>query len=177
MTATIITGGSAPDPVLEVLPEVGAVFETPPRMMTRERMRWYCDALETAADADGEFKIAEPTIHTDDDYARSQGLSGIIADGMISTNWMSGLLIRLFGMDYVGHGELQTTFIRPVYEDEVLVVRAVVSAIDAPTDGGDVPLVTLDLECLVDGGEPCTVGFAKVPFGAVATGGVRRAAA
>lgn len=92
---------------------VGTELRSPQRIMSLERMRWYCDALETAADADGTFKIAEPTIHTDEEYARSQGLPGIISDGMITTNWISGLLARTYGLGYVARGSLRTKFIRP----------------------------------------------------------------
>lgn len=145
---------------------VGDTFRTAPVMMTRERMRWYCDALETAAEADGEFYIAEPTIHTDDEFARSQGLPGIIADGMISTNWISGLLVREFGVDYVGHGELQTTFIRPVYEDEVLEVIAEIVEIDV-AEGREV--VKLDVRCQTTDAQLCTVGFARIPVGMAAS--------
>lgn len=142
---------------------VGTVLRGPARMMTRERMRWYCDALETATDADGEFKIAAPTIHTDDDFARLQGLPGIIADGMISTNWISGLLVKHFGMDYVARGELRTKFIRPVYEDEVIDTFAKVKAIEPGEQGRR---VVLEVWCSTASGELCTVGEAQVPISA-----------
>lgn len=143
--------------------QVGELLTSPGRMMTRERMRWYCDALETATDGDGEFKIAAPTIHTDDEFARSQGLPGIIADGMISTNWISGLLVEHFGLDYVAHGELRTKFIRPVYEDEVIATFAKVEAVE-PVEHGQ--LVTLKVWCSTAAGELCTVGEARVPVNA-----------
>jgi acyl dehydratase len=128
-------------------------------MMTRERMRWYCDALETAADADGTFKIAEPTIHTDDEFARSQGLRGIIADGMISTNWISSLLVRRFGMDYVSRGELGARFIRPIYEDESIETCAEVTEVETV---GETVTITLDVWCATSDGAKCTVGSAKI---------------
>lgn len=141
--------------------QVGQTFEATPRLMTRERMRWYCDALETATDADGTFKIADPTIHTDDEYARSQGLPGIIADGMISTNWISGLLVSQFGMDYVARGDLLTKFIRPVYEDELIKTFARVANLAHSPDG---VIVELKVWCEKSSGEQCTVGTAFVPL-------------
>lgn len=140
--------------------KVGDEIVAPRRQMTRERMRWYCDALETAAEADGAFKIAEPTIHTDDEFARSQGLPGIIADGMISTNWISSLLVQQFGLDYVGHGDLRTKFIRPVYEDEVIETTALVRAIE---DQDQQVVYVLDVRCSTADGQTCTVGEAWVP--------------
>lgn len=127
-----------------------------PVMMTRERMRWYCDALETAASQSGEFIVAEPTIHTDEAYARAQGLPGIIADGMLSTNYISSLLYRHFGVAYLHGGELVTKFIRPVYEDDVLQTHAVVTR--AGTDGYD-----LDVWVETSAEQKVTVGTANVP--------------
>jgi len=138
--------------------EVGARVNGPKFAMTRERMRWYCDALETAAAGTGEFIIAEPTIHTDDEYARSQGLPGIIADGMLSTNYISALLFQHFGMGYLERGALRTKFIRPVYENEVVEPYFEVRAIHPEVDR---ECVTLDVGCTANG-ELCTVGEAEV---------------
>ncbi len=136
---------------------VGAHFSSQPLMMTRERMRWYCDALETAASQSGEFIVAEPTIHTDAEYAKAQGLPGIIADGMLSTNYLSTLLYRHFGVEYLRAGELSTKFIRPVYEDDVLQAHAVVTAAE---DGR----YTIELWVEKDSGQKVTVGTASVPM-------------
>jgi 3-hydroxybutyryl-CoA dehydratase len=135
---------------------VGDHFEAPGRMMTRERMRWYCDALETAASQSGEFIIAEPTIHTDEEYAKAQGLSGIIADGMLSTNYISSLLYASFGIEYLRGGELVTKFIRPVYEDEVVHTHAVVKGVTPRGYEVDVWAETAD-------GKKVTVGNALIP--------------
>lgn len=121
-------------------------------------MRWYCDALETAASSSGEFIIAEPTIHTDDEYAKANGLAGIVADGMISTNYISSLLFREFGLPYLAGGELTTKFIRPVFEDDVLETHAVVTG----TDGEG---VQLDVWVQTEDGQKVTVGTATVPTG------------
>ncbi|MGP3536050.1 MaoC family dehydratase [Microbacterium sp. RD1] len=142
-------------------PVQGEIFSLGAKKMTRERMRWYCDALETTARADGTFVVAEPTIHSDDDFARNQGLPGIIADGMLSTNYLSSLLYRRFGMDYLFSGELDTKFIRPVYEDEIVTAYGRVTEID-----GD--RVELELWCEVGPGKKCTVGRGSVRMGAAA---------
>jgi 3-hydroxybutyryl-CoA dehydratase len=141
------------------VPDQGEHLSSPPKAMTRERMRWYCDALETAADADGTFKIADPTIHSSDDYAHDQGLPAIIADGMISTNWISGMLVRRFGMAYLSSGELMTKFIRPIYEDEVIETHGEVVSVEL-ADGH--ATVRLDVWCQTDSGLKCTVGNAQI---------------
>lgn len=121
-------------------------------------MRWYCDALETAAAASGEFIMAEPTIHTDEEYARSQGLPGIIADGMLSTNYISGVLTRLFGIHYLSRSTLSTKFIRPVYEDEVVEPHIEVTGIDEDAGG---TWYQLKVWCTAND-ELCTIGEASV---------------
>ena len=138
---------------------VGDVLSGPARLMSRERMRWYCDALETTALGTGQFVIAEPTIHSDDDFAIANGLPGIIADGMISTNWISGMLVEQFGLGYVEGGELQTKFIRPIYEDEVIETRGEVRAVG----DGERPVYVIDVWCETADGQKCTVGQARIP--------------
>lgn len=140
------------------LPALGETISSAPKRMTRERMRWYCDTLETAARGDGTFVVAEPTIHSDDDFAAAQGLPGIIADGMLSTNYLSSLLYRTYGLSYLTDGELDTKFIRPVYEDETVRAFATVTADDGEN-------VALDVWCEADG-NTCTVGSARVRRGA-----------
>lgn len=142
---------------------VGTEFHAPARVMHRERMRWYCDALETAAEANGGFVVAGQTIHSDDEYARSQGLPGIISDGMITTNWISGLLVRAYGLGYVAHGSLSTKFIRPVFEDEVITTHAKIVGYETTDDGA---VVSLDVWCAKADGQICTVGSATARVGA-----------
>ena len=89
-------------PPAETRLAVGADILGPVRVMTAERIQWYDSAMLSAAK--GELARVTVNIHTDDDYARSQGLPAIIADGMISTNWCSEMLIQQFGMDYVERG-------------------------------------------------------------------------
>jgi 3-hydroxybutyryl-CoA dehydratase len=145
------------------MPEAGTTYTLGPKKMTRERMRWYCDALETTALGDGTFVVAEPTIHSDDDFALAQGLPGIIADGMLSTNYLSSLMFDVFDIDYLTSGELDTKFIRPVYEDESVTAFArVVEVID--------DRIELELWCEAAAadseGTKCTVGRGSVRVGA-----------
>jgi 3-hydroxybutyryl-CoA dehydratase len=140
--------------------EIGSELRSSPRAMTRERMRWYVDAQPTVAADDGRIHTQPPTIHDDDDYARSQGLPGIIADGMISTNWIMGLLLDTFGRDFVERGKLRTRYIRPIYEDEVITSRARVVSI-ARTEAGRVTYV-LEVWSETADGTKATVGEAVV---------------
>jgi acyl dehydratase len=128
--------------------------------MTRERMRWYVDAQPTVAADDGRIHTQDPTIHDDDDYAKKQGLPGIIADGMISTNWIMGVLLDAFGAAVCRKGRLRTKYIAPIYEDEMITAVARVTALTRNSQGETV--FTFDVWAARDDGKKVTVGEAVV---------------
>jgi 3-hydroxybutyryl-CoA dehydratase len=140
--------------------DVDDEFRTPPRPMTRERMRWYVDIQDTVQADTGRIVTQPPTIHDDDAYAKKQGLPGIIADGMISTNWILGLLIDTFGPEAAGKGRLRTKYIAPVYEDQVITACGRVRSSHRNADG--VTVYSLDVWCEDDSGHKVTVGDAIV---------------
>ena len=138
--------------------KVGTDIKGPVRVMTPERIEWYDSAMLSAAK--GELTRVTVNIHTDEDYAKSEGLPAIIADGMISTNWCSEMLIEHFGMDYVERGELRTRFIKPTFLGVTVSVRGrVTSAKPQPTGA---MAYTLDVWCEDETGLKLTVGGAKV---------------
>jgi len=141
-------------------PPVGAEFRLQGRPMTRERMRWYVDAQPTVAADDGRIHTQEPTIHDDDEYAKSQGLPGIIADGMVSTNWIMGLLIDVFGESVVRRMKLSTKYIAPIYEDQVVIPCARVTRTVKEAATG--LQIELDVWCEDDKQTMLTVGKATV---------------
>lgn len=139
---------------------IGTEFRAHLRPMTRERMRWYVDAQPTIAADDGRVHTQPPTIHDDDEYARSQGLPGIIADGMVSTNWIQGLLIDVFGIAVATCSRLRTKYIAPIYEDQIVIAAAKVVSLTAAASGGT--NVILDVWCEDDSGKKLTVGDATI---------------
>ena len=138
----------------------GTELRLAPRPMTRERMRWYVDIQETVQVDDGRIHTQPPTIHDDDAYAKKQGLPGIISDGMITTNWIHGLLVDAFGPAAAGKGQLRTKYIAPIYEDQVVVTCARVTAVNHTASGETA--VALDVWCEDDTGKKLTVGDALV---------------
>jgi 3-hydroxybutyryl-CoA dehydratase len=138
--------------------KVGTDIKGPMRVMTPERIEWYDSAMLSAAK--GELTRVTVNIHTDEDYARSEGLPAIIADGMISTNWCSEMMIEHFGLDYIERGELRTRFIKPTFLGVTVSVRGRVTAAE-PQPGGAV-VYKLDVWCEDETGLKLTVGDAKV---------------
>jgi acyl dehydratase len=138
----------------------GTEFRLAPRLMTRERMRWYVDIQETVQQDTGRIVTQPPTIHDDDAYAKKQGLPGIIADGMISTNWIFGLLVDVFGPEAGHQGRLRTKYIAPIYEDDVVVTCGkIISAIEI--ERGET-VYQVEVWCEGEGGKKLTVGEAVV---------------
>lgn len=140
--------------------ETNKEYRAAPRRMTRERMRWYVDAQPTIAADDGHIHTQPPTIHDDVDYAKSQGLPGIIADGMISTNWIQSLMLDIFGAQCARRSRLRTKYIAPIHEDDIVIACVRIKGTDV--SGGDTTSVHLDVWCEDDKGKPLTVGEATV---------------
>lgn len=139
----------------------GDEIRSAPRVMTRERMRWYVDALPTVEANDGRVHRGGPTIHDDDDYAKGQGLPGIIADGMISANWILDLMLRSFGPGVLADpGALRTKFIAPVFEDVPIACVLRIESVQALPGGRS--LVKLAVRAEDGEGRPVTVGSAEV---------------
>ncbi len=138
---------------------IGTVLRSAPRQMTRERMRRYVDVQDTVAYDDGRIHAQPPTIHDDDEYAKSQGLPGIIADGMVSTNWILSLLLDVFGQDVTRKGKLRTKYILPIYEDQTVISFAEVKSVERTSD--DETTYFMDVWCEADG-KKVTVGESVV---------------
>lgn len=90
--------------------QVGSMLPLKEVMITPERVQWYGDGMHSAAT--GKLMRAGENIHTDVDYAKGQGLTTAIADGMMSTAWINGVLTKAFGRDYLENGELRTKYIK-----------------------------------------------------------------
>jgi acyl dehydratase len=130
------------------------------RTMTAERMRWYTDALETVTQSSSTPLIAGPNIHNDDGMAQANGLAGRVADGMISTNWISTLLADTFGEGYLEGGTLRTRYVRPIYEDDQIEVVVRITGREAEPDGGE--RLWADVSCVKSDGEVATGGVASI---------------
>ena len=98
-------------------------------------------------------------IHFDHEFAKAQGLPAPIATGMITTGFLSELLIQAFGADWIRHGRMKNTYIKPVYLDETITAKAQVTGEAREVNG-----TRLDLEVWVENqdGKRVTVGEASV---------------
>jgi acyl dehydratase len=114
--------------------QVGAMLPGRELVVTPERVQWYGDGMHSAAT--GELRRAGENIHTDVEYARGQGLTTAIADGMMSTAWISSMLLAAFGRHYIERGELRTKYIKPTDVGITLKIMGRVRARADQADGG-----------------------------------------
>lgn len=136
---------------------VGDVIDGPTRPISLQRAGWYSIGLFSGAT--GVLHPIQKNIHTDHEYARTQGLSAAIADGMHSTNWLSALLGQTFGADYLVNGSLRTKYIKPTLLDVPLTARLEVTARTEVPEG-----IRYEFDAWIEDGEGTrlTVGDAAV---------------
>ena len=136
---------------------VGDELKGPIRGITPERIEWYDSAMLSACT--NELRQVGVNIHTDEEFAKSQGFNAVNADGMIMANWCSEMLVHEFGMDYIERGELRTKFIKPVLLNVLLHVKGKVKATEKKSGS---TLLTLDIWCEDEKGNKLVDGDAKV---------------
>lgn len=95
-------------------------------------------------------------IHTDLSVALRAGLPGTLAQGLMSSMYVSELGTRLFGAAWFAHGWNYLTYLRPVLAGDDLSCRAVVTEV-APGDSGT--RVELEVWIQNDRDETTAVGW------------------
>ena len=98
-------------------------------------------------------------IHYDREFARSVGLEAPIATGVMSSAYLSEMLTRAFGIEWLRSGAIDVKFIRPIYAGDTVTARGRVTAKTETSTGSR---VFLDIWCETQRGEPVTVGTASV---------------
>jgi acyl dehydratase len=66
------------------------------------------------------------SIHTDEAWARQKGFRAPLAQGMMSTAYVSELMTQFLGAGFVQGGTISMTFVEPVCAGDRLTVRGVV---------------------------------------------------
>lgn len=144
----------------EITWNVGVEYAGRSRYVSLDRILWYEDGILSSTLGKG--GPPRKNHHTDEAYAKEQGLPAAIADGMLSTNWISELLLDLFGEAYVSNGYLRTKFIKPTFLGVRIVPHLKVTAVE-DTENGRV----ISMEVWTDDpdGILLTVGEAKITVG------------
>jgi acyl dehydratase len=66
------------------------------------------------------------SIHTDPDWARAKGFRAPLAQGMMSTAYVSEMMVAFLGEGFVQGGRMKVKFIEPVYVGDTLTMHGVV---------------------------------------------------
>jgi acyl dehydratase len=98
------------------------------------------------------------SIHTDEAWARKKGFRTTLAQGMMSTAYVSEMMTRLLGAGFVKGGAMSIAFIKPVYAGDRLTVHGVVKEM-RPESGGT--RVVVDVWCENQHGEKTAAGQAS----------------
>ena len=63
------------------------------------------------------------SIHSDEAFAREKGFRTCLAQGMMSTAYVSQMMVKLLGPGFARGGTMSMAFIKPVYAGDRLTVR------------------------------------------------------
>ena len=98
------------------------------------------------------------SIHTDPSWAHAKGFRTTLAQGMMSTAYVSEMMTRLLGAGFVKGGTLSMTFIKPVYAGDRLTVHGIVK--ETRREGAGTRVV-VEVWCQNQDGEKTAVGTAS----------------
>jgi acyl dehydratase len=98
------------------------------------------------------------SIHTDEAWARAKGFRVPLAQGMMSTAYVSEMMTTFLGAGFVQGGSMSVTFTRPVYAGDRLTVHGVVT--EKRTENGTTRVV-VEVWCENQHGEKTMVGSAS----------------
>jgi 3-hydroxybutyryl-CoA dehydratase len=98
------------------------------------------------------------SIHTDETWAHQKGFRTTLAQGMMSTAYVSEMMTRLLGAGFVKGGTISMAFIKPVYAGDRLTVHGVVKE-RRPEGAGT--RVVVEVWCQNQHGEKTALGTAS----------------
>jgi acyl dehydratase len=98
------------------------------------------------------------SIHTDEAWARAKGFRACLAQGMMSTAYVSQMMTTLLGAGFVRGGTISMAFVKPVYAGDRLTVRGRIK--DRRPENG-ATRVTVDVWCENQDGATTAVGTAS----------------
>lgn len=104
------------------------------------------------------YSVVRPrSIHTDESWARAKGFRTCLAQGMMSTAYVSEMMTKLLGAGFVKGGTMSMAFIKPVYAGDRLTVHGRIK--DKRGENG-ATRVTVDVWCENQDGEKTAIGTA-----------------
>lgn len=102
--------------------------------------------------------VRPQSIHTDLEWAKQKGFPRTLVQAMMSTAYVSQMMVQWLGAGFIQGGKISASFIKPVYEGETLTARAVVKSVE---DVAGRPHVTVECWCENEQGAKTLVGSAS----------------
>ena len=98
------------------------------------------------------------SIHTDPEWARQKGFRAPLVQAMMSTAYVSQMMMQFAGTGFVKGGSMSVSFIKPVYAGDTLTVRGRVKSREPQ---GKAARVTVEVWCENQDGVKTMVGTAS----------------
>ena len=98
-------------------------------------------------------------IHHDPAFAENAGFQAPIATGVMSSAFLSEMLTKAFGIDWIRSDSIDVKFIRPIYAGDTLTMRGRITGKSETSTG---VRIALDIWCETQLGKPVTVGTGRV---------------
>jgi acyl dehydratase len=97
-------------------------------------------------------------IHSDESWAQAKGFRTCLAQGMMSTAYVSEMMTRFVGAGFVKGGRLSMSFVKPVYAGDRLTVHGVIKE---KHPEGDRIRVVVEVWCENQHGQKTALGTAS----------------
>ena len=98
------------------------------------------------------------SIHTDPEWARRKGFKAPLAQALMSTAYVSQMMVQFLGVGFVKGGEISVAFIKPVFAGDTLTVHGRIKSRE--TEGVNTR-VTVEVWCENEQGVKTMVGTAS----------------
>ncbi len=72
--------------------------------------------------------VRPKSIHTDPEWAKAKGFAAPLAQGMMSTAYVSEMMVKLLGEGFVKRGKMSVKFIKPVLAGDTLTMHGCVKS-------------------------------------------------
>ncbi len=102
--------------------------------------------------------VRPKSIHTDVEWAKAKGFPAPLAQALMSTAYVSQMMVTWLGTGFIKGGKISASFIKPVIVGDTLTARAVIKSKE--NDGGR-PRVTVECWCENQHGVKTLVGSAS----------------
>ena len=125
--------------------EVGAELPTLEKRISQRRIDCYSP-------------VRPNSIHTDPEWARQKGFKAPLAQALMSTAYVSQMMVDFAGEGFVKGGKISASFIKPVMVGDTLTVHGRIKSREAE---GDRTRVTVEVWCENQDGVKTMVGTAS----------------